>query len=345
MINNKGFAISSMLYGILAITIIILASILSIMRSNHTSSAELSYALSENLDKCANRQILMNSCYLDSNDCKIEQANYNACIGVKDTVTTISGKTSAQLSNELLATNIVKMIRVEDKDLYVFQGLNPNNHINFEGKLGRIIYFESNGTMKIIFNNQNSAPNPLYWDVTLDKSDTASIENLWTGSVVYNYLNKEFLNTLTDTTKIKDRSWNIGNIYAGSSFYGTNGYYTREKTSTSIHKVGLPTISDVVLATTNTTCVINDTTAMALTNAGCLGNNWMVTTTGTWLINGIASPTRSILETQAYSVSTTAMTAVVKSNVNLQVRPVVYMSDASIKVGGVGSLANPYVIN
>lgn len=344
--NNKGFAISSMLYGILAITIIILASILSILRSNHTYSTDISYSVSEGLDKCAKRQTLMNDCYLEGNDCKIEQSNYNACIGVKDSTTTVTGTSPAQLSNTLLAAGVVKLVNIEDNNLYYFKGDNPNNYILFEGRRGRIIYFETNGTMKVIFDNQNVSPNNnIFWDDTSDKSNTASIANLWTGSKIYNYLNEEFLNGFTDLSKIRDRSWYVGNIYTGVPFYGTNGYYTREKTSSAIHKVGLPTVSDVVLASSNTSCIISETTNLAIASTGCLGNNWMLSTTGMWLLNGIASPTRSTVETGAYSISNTNIVLQSKSNVSLQVRPVVYISNANIKTGTTGSTTNPYVIN
>lgn len=342
--NNQGFAMASMLYGILAITILILASILSVLRSNYTTNNDLAYSIGETLDKCSKRQTLMNDCYLNGGDCLIEKSNYNACVGVSDSGTTVTSFSTVDLANTLLSSNTVKAIKIDDADYYYFQGANPNNYINYEGKLGRILFFETSGTMKVVFENQNTTTNKLYWDDTDDKSDEISIEGLWTSSRLYYYLNQDFFNTFTDISRINDRSWNVGNIYIDQPFYGTNGYFDREKTSRSIQKVGLPTISEVFLASSNQACSLNSEINVPLTSAGCLGNNWMLSTSGMWLANGVASSDRTILESNAYTISNTSLRYVLKNNQNQQVKPALYISSANVKNNGSGSASNPYEI-
>lgn len=345
-LNNKAFAISSMLYGILAITIILLASILSIMRSNHTANQDLSFTVSEDLNKCAKRQLLMNNCYLDSEDCDLERSNYNSCIGVKDSTITTTGVSPSTLSAGLLSTGVVKMLRLGETDYYVFQGSNPSNYISYEGKKGRIIYFETNGNMKVIFDNVNIAPTTIMWDEVSDKSDTATIENLWTGSKMHYYLNNEFLNTFTDISKFNDRSWAIGSLYNSAAFYGTNGYFERERLESATHKVGLPTISDVLIASNNSDCILDEKAGTRPITGSCFSNNWLTNSSVyTWLANGVADANRNKVETYAYAVNNSGLKEYLKNNTTLQVRPVIYFSQSNIKSNTTGTITNPYEIN
>lgn len=345
-LNNKAFAISSMLYGILAITIILLASILSIMRSNHTANQDLSYTVSDDLNKCAKRQLLMNNCYLESEDCDLERSNYNSCIGVKDSAITTVGVSPSTLSAGLLASGVVKMIKLGETDYYVFQGTNPNNYITYEGKKGRIIYFETNGNMKVIFDNVNIAPTTIMWDEISDKNDAATMANLWTGSKIHYYLNNDFLNTFTDISKFNDRAWAIGNLYNSASFYGANGYFERERLETATHKVGLPSISDVLISSSNQHCLLDEKLDGRPATTNCTSNNWLLNSNVyMWLSNGVADSNRNKVETYAYAINNEGLQAFLKNNTTLQVRPVIYFSQSNIKNNTTGTINNPYEIN
>lgn len=342
--NNKGFAISSMLYGILAITVVLLASLVAILASSKRINEDLSDSLGETYDKCAKRRVILNSCYMDKNNCQLEQSNYNACIGKKEATTEATGITPLALSTKLLSEENTKLVTIGDKELNYFVGSNPNNHFTYEGKKGRILYFESDGTMKLIFDNINIAPNSIHFDNTNDKDDNASTENLWTGSRVYNYLNEDFLNTFSNPRKFKLRNWTIGSIYQNKSFYGEGGYYERENLSSVKARVGLPSIVDLMPVSTYSLCVLDDANTSA--DSQCRYINWSLTSNLIWLINGVASPNRTTVENYAYSWSNgTGISPRLKSTLTIEVKPTVYISDVNIKLNAAGTLANPYQLN
>ena len=56
-LNNKGFAISSVLYGLLAVLILILMLIFAVMRSSNNNSKELGESIDSELSACRQERI------------------------------------------------------------------------------------------------------------------------------------------------------------------------------------------------------------------------------------------------------------------------------------------------
>ena len=75
-LNNKGFAISTLLYGLLAILILVLMVTFKVMRSNSNNSKELSEKISIDLAKCRLDRIKYKNC---QNDCEALKAIYDNC--------------------------------------------------------------------------------------------------------------------------------------------------------------------------------------------------------------------------------------------------------------------------
>lgn len=70
-LNNKGFAISTVLYGLLALVILIIMLIFQVMRTSNNNSKALGQSITEELNACRNQRICADSeCeYNDLNEC------------------------------------------------------------------------------------------------------------------------------------------------------------------------------------------------------------------------------------------------------------------------------------
>ena len=74
-LNNRGFAISTALYGLLTLTILILVLIFQVNRTGSNNSKELGEQIQAELDACRNERITYNKTKTDEN-----LTNYNMCI-------------------------------------------------------------------------------------------------------------------------------------------------------------------------------------------------------------------------------------------------------------------------
>lgn len=84
-LNNKGFAISTILYGLLALLILIVMLIFQVMRANNNNNKELSESINTELNLCREYRIKYNSClesyYNDSgSSCNKVKDNYSGCL-------------------------------------------------------------------------------------------------------------------------------------------------------------------------------------------------------------------------------------------------------------------------
>lgn len=107
--NNKGFAVSTILYGILSLTILILLLIFGVMKSNKDMNAGLVESLTDSMNKCAVLEIKLENCYLNGVDtCQTEKNAYEQCIPNKND---ISGEESlgpinrTKLKDKILSDN------------------------------------------------------------------------------------------------------------------------------------------------------------------------------------------------------------------------------------------------
>ena len=123
---------------------------------------------------------------------------------------------------------------------YVYKGANPNNYIEFNNELWRIIAKEADGTYKII-RNENIGNNS--WDETNNSN--------WARPATLNtYLNGEYLNTLTETDKIISHNFSIGTITDNNNDLAVQ--IIEENKTIWQGKIGLITVSDYLKANTNT---------------------------------------------------------------------------------------------
>lgn len=83
-LNNKGFAISTILYGLLALLILIVMLIFQIMRTANNNNKELSESISNELNLCREYRIKYNNCpegsYDNSGSCLNADDDYTNCL-------------------------------------------------------------------------------------------------------------------------------------------------------------------------------------------------------------------------------------------------------------------------
>ena len=68
-LNNKGFAISTVLYGLLALVILIIMLIFQVMRTSNNNSKALGQSITEELNACRNERINYQTC-TDTENCE-----------------------------------------------------------------------------------------------------------------------------------------------------------------------------------------------------------------------------------------------------------------------------------
>ena len=143
------------------------------------------------------------------------------------------------------------------KERYIYKGDNPNNFIEFNNSLWRIISIEPNGKLKI---------------VKYKPSGRYSFNNMWQNSSLETYLNNDFFNSIEKKSKelITKELWNIGpttnnnleNIIAG------------EKSKTWEGKIGLLSVSDYLKADDQNIKCKNKAVNIKY-NPTCYKSNWI----------------------------------------------------------------------
>ena len=190
-LNNKGFAISTMLYGMLTIIVIVLMLLLNIMRSSYNKENAATDEIYYYLNKCVTKQIALEKCYktynLDPNDiksCASEYEAYTACAG-KNINTNLDKKylnTTLINNASTKGSGIINDPTVNGR--FIFIGENPNNYIDINGEKGRIISVEPSGSIKVLLTNG--------FNSVLDPNTTItniSVVGRWENSTLYNTFN------------------------------------------------------------------------------------------------------------------------------------------------------------
>ena len=249
---------------------------------------------------------------------------------------------------------------------YVYKGGNPNNYIEFNGKLWRIISKEADGTYKILRNealpsrafdsggarttgycSQGNAPT--YgcnaWSSTAHMVGSPSefTNGSYTGSVdadseILTYLNGEYYNSLERTFKenIVSNTWGTGAVIWQNN--DLQGQITSENRYKWNGNIGLISVSDYIKANSNKeTCgTVNKNNSYYST---CKNTNWMyISGTSWWTISpgSIYSYTVWNINSDGYLYGNDARNSV-------GVRPAVFLN-SSISLTGDGTESHPFII-
>ena len=251
---------------------------------------------------------------------------------------------------------------------YVYRGSNPDNYIEFNGELWRIVAKESDGTYKILRNevlpekmafdssgarptgycSQGDAPSwgCNAWSSTANMVGSPSefTNGKYTGSVdadseMLTYLNGEYLDSITvNKDKIVNHDYNIGAVVynnndlaaqiEGEKVYKWNGY------------VGLISESDYLRANSNQE--LCGTLSKNNSNLEtCVTTDWMyISGTYWWSLSPNADYSRSVFFVSSDGTLNTYYGARYSSGV----RPAVYLT-SSLSFSGSGTQSDPYRIN
>lgn len=338
-LNNKGFAFSTLLYGLLAVIIVIMAVLLAMYRQSNNESYYYSSVLEESLNKCVEQELALENCYRtkdDESQCSTEA--YYSCLGYDDMLTKAKKVSfSGYLVTHLAATGS-GLYEVSDNDLkYVYKGDSPKNYVKFSGKLWRIVGVTANGETKIVL--PGVITDQFAWDPTGDTE--------WSNSTLSNYLNNDFYDSLSNTNLIYKYNWGIGRLDTTAvANLQKKEYKDILFNATFSSKVGLLSPSDIAYAT------LNDcpATEKIFNNSHCSGD-WLKGNE-TWLINSSNSTAEkayyygngNLIQNEKI-VDRDASNNITNVHKH-KIMPVVYLSSDTQMLDGLGSgeSGSPYIL-
>ena len=250
---------------------------------------------------------------------------------------------------------------------YIYKGANPNNYITFSGETWRIISVENDGTIKIM--RSESIGNKAFDSKGLRDSSSDGVGgtycangsygcNAWaindnfsngkyTGTVLKdaelkNYLNEEYLETLSDSDKVISHSWSIGAVTDDNN--DLSAQIASENGTTWNGKIGLITVSEYLRANTNT----EQCGTFSLNNdnkSTCKTTDWMVPLSGyMWTISPNASSSSYVFGVSGSSYNAGSVSNFSAYNSSSGVVPVLYLT-SDITLSGTGESGDPYVIS
>ena len=249
---------------------------------------------------------------------------------------------------------------------YVYRGADPNNYIEFNNELWRIISKEADGTYKILRNETvtsmafdsagarttgycSQGYAPTYgcnaWSSTANMvgSPAEFTNGKYTGTVdadseMLTYLNGEYLESITENReKIENHDYGIGSVtYNNNDLQGQIASENNYKWNGSI---GLISVSDYLKANSDMeTCGTASTNNSAYTT--CRNTNWMyISGTYWWTLSPDADYSSTVWNVNVggylkYSYNV---------NNSYGVRPAVYLT-SSLSLSGSGTQSDPYRI-
>ena len=251
---------------------------------------------------------------------------------------------------------------------YVYRGANPNNYIEFNGELWRIIAKETDGTYKILRNELLSEEMPFdeqglrtngycsnisdgcnAWSSTANMvgSPAEFVIGPYRGAVeadssLNKYLNTTYLGTIqTNIDKIVNHDFNIGGVLGDSNPYGEIALILEEETNYKWNgKIALASASDYLNASSNQS-MCNSRMLQYINLDTCVTTNWMYKPgEWFWLVSPDASSDNAGGEFVVRNVGDLGTYGAYFSG---GVRPALYLS-SDISLSGSGTFSDPYRI-
>ena len=250
---------------------------------------------------------------------------------------------------------------------YVYRGANPNNYIEFNNELWRIISKEADGTYKILRNetlpsrkfdsggarptgycSQGNAPSfgCNAWSSTANMVGSPSefTNESYTGIVdadseMLTYLNGEYLESITvNKEKIVDHDYNIGAVKSSSSNVDLATQIEGEKAYKWNGNVGLISVSDYINANSDmNTCGTQSKNNSNYTT--CSNTNWMyISGTKWWTLSPTADFTNNVWRARGDGALYNEFVSTFYG-----VRPAVYLT-SSLSLSGSGTQSDPFTI-
>ena len=251
----------------------------------------------------------------------------------------------------------------------IYRGQNPNNYIEFNDELWRIIAKEADGTYKIIRNEllpeempfdeqglriSGYCSNMMYygcnaWSATANMvgGPAEYINGPYRGLVeddssLNKYLNTIYLGTIqTNADKIVSHDFNIGGIVGDNNSNGKIDLILKEELNYKWNgKIALASVSDYLNANSNQS-MCNSVVLQSKNYKTCVSTNWMYKSDKSWwLMSSYAYSDYASYGFYVYSGGYLASFIAADSH---GVRPSLYLS-SDINLSGTGSELDPYII-
>lgn len=349
VLNKKGFAVSTMLYGILTLVILILYLLLSIMRGAYNKQQATTENIMYYMNKCNLKQLALEKCYLTYDDnpsapfsCADEYETYISCVGANSNTVVAGNKTHLKEAIVSHADDLNSGLMIDDLEStadakrYIYVGSNPANYIKIGTQTGRILSRETDGTIKVVFKKTYST--------IFDKNSIAqSGIEIWKNSVLYGTLENN-LNKMDYRDIYIKGNFYTGIVYASNS---TKDALAGVKSEKYLTNIGTITLEDYLKASGNIKagsspfCNLENTTASSLQTDlnNCSTNNWLLSSTCLWTLTGFDNRDNvlSVKESSAVKTST--------SN-TCNGKLVVYLAaNTKVLTSGTGEETNPFVVD
>ena len=263
---------------------------------------------------------------------------------------------------------------------YVYKGANPDNYIEFNDELWRIVAKEADGTYKIVRNEVLSEQMPFDNDNYRDKESNGAGGtycanssygcNAWaatanlvgspaeftnttqTGTVLLDsslntYLNGTYYNSLSPTaqSQIVSHEWGVGATYTDASWNDDDDedpseFVAEESAYIWNGKVALLSSSDALLATGNSS-LCGTMNGYWDNQDTCAAVNYLIPNSGYyWLLSPYSDGSNGVGRVDSEGSIVAGSTAYG----SFGVRPAVFLT-SSISLSGEGTQSNPYTIN
>lgn len=209
------------------------------------------------------------------------------------------------------------VLKKQKNSEYIFAGKNPNNYIQFQEDLWRILKVDTNG-IKVI---KETPVTTMKWS----EKESTHIDD----SLIYSYLNKTYVPTIMETQNINSKMrFPISALYLDSVTSLEQLKREESKIQTEVVTAGLLTMSDYVLASNNAQCMANGT--------NCESENYLTKVNSYWTSHMTQD------RTMMYMVSNHGIGTAAPTNV-LDVYPVLYLKGYKTLLG-TGTEVDPYKI-
>ena len=216
---------------------------------------------------------------------------------------------------------------------YTYKGANPNNYVTFNNEIAgwRIISINSDGTIKIMRDEDIDPSNNLAWDT--------SNSNNWNRPATLNtYLNGDYYNSLTSTaqSQIVEATYYAGAVKNNNDI---QDQISDEKVTTSKVKVALPTVSEYLRANSNK----EQCGTYSLTNdnySTCKNSDWMFNSDYWWTLSPRSGDSYRVFYVHNHG----DVNGTDANHANIAVRPAITLSSKVQITGGDGSQSNPFQI-
>ena len=322
-IDNKGFAFSTMLYGLLAVMIILLMLIFSLYKGTSDEAFYYSQTTDVKLNQCVNEEIALEECYRNSNSCSF--LAYHACLGIEDDPGIITRKS---LYEEVISHAVIgdeNGFYLQDDGGYVYKGLASNNYVSYAGKNWLIVEITPSRLIKLV---------DIEYDEEFAWDNSAGQE--WEQSSIYSELNNTYLRSLVNTYDLLVlRKWEIGKVQENAGLADIKNFES-STLSTNEFYVGLLNVSDYAEASRNTNCNLYPLDI----NTKCNENNYL-DSYPSWTMNATMNNANN-----AYYYNTEQDKILNDStSSSKKVRPVIYLKSTAEFTSGSGTSTDKYIID